>query len=97
MIDHIVIHGELSGDWCLIFDPDRNDYARLFKPGYWSAPYRSLGLRYYPDAGINLSRHPLRAHRQAKRIIADKERSLRRQARRTLRRREAIAKIQEQR
>lgn len=98
MTDHIVIHGEHSGDWCLIFGhPREAGTVRpiLFRPHDWSAPYKSLGLRYYPGSAITLSRNPRRAYRQARRIVAKVEREHRRRIRLVTRQRASIAQIKE--
>lgn len=93
MSKYVVLHGEHSGDWGLIFDPSGADYSRLFRPGDWHAPYRSLGLRYATRSGFNLSRNARRAHRQARRIVNAEERGHRRRIRRAVRQRAAIDRV----
>ncbi|MGP5376345.1 hypothetical protein ACTXM8_10170 [Brachybacterium alimentarium] len=98
MSEYIVIHGEHSGDWCLVFDQLREtDAVRpiLFRPRDWSA-YPSQGLAYYPQSAIDLSRNARRAHRQAHRIVAGVEREHRRRIRRAARQRATIAQIKEE-
>lgn len=95
MSEYVVIHGEHSGDWCLVFDQLREtDAVRpiLFRPRDWSA-YPSQGLAYYPQSAINLSRNPRRALRQANRMVANVEREHRRRLRRAARQRDAVDQI----
>lgn len=98
MSEYVVIHGEHSGGWCLVFDQLRDtDAVRpiLFHPRDWSA-YPSQGLSYYPGSAINLSRNPRRAHRQARRMVAGVEREHRRRIRKAARQRATIASIKEE-
>ncbi|MGO2311677.1 MAG: hypothetical protein ACTH6A_06605 [Brachybacterium tyrofermentans] len=93
MSEYVVIHGAHGGDWGLIFDPRGADYSRLFRPGDWHAPYRSIGLSYSIGSGIDLARNPRRAHRQARRIVNAEERGHRRRIRRAVRQRAAIDRV----
>lgn len=95
MSEYVVIHGEHSGDWCLVFDQLRpTDAVRptLYRPRHWSA-YPSQGLAYSTGSGINLSRNPRRAYRQARSMVAGVEREHRRRIRRAARQRAAIDQI----
>ena len=76
---HAVIHGEHTGDWAVI---EQGGRLGLYPPGTWhdhvGVPGRPGGLSWSPKCGIDLPWHPRLAWWKARRIVAKRERAVRR-------------------